>query len=66
MIDRKQYLKQLRIQYYYLKKFTINYSGGYFKNICLRFLKELEEEIQVQENTMRYYKEKYKQERFDI
>lgn len=66
MIDRRQYLRQLKIQHYYLKKFAINYSGGYFKNNCLRFLKELEEEIQVQENTMKNYKEKYQQTRLDI
>lgn len=66
IFDRRQYLKQLNIQYYYLKKFTINYSGAYFKNKCLRFLKELEEEIEVQKNTMKNYKEKYQQTRLDI
>ncbi len=52
-ISKKEYLKQLKIQRYYLFKFSLNYASGWLKVDIERFINSIDSEISLIESIMK-------------
>lgn len=52
-ISKKEYLKQLKIQRYYLSKLSLNYASGWLKVDIERFINSIDSEISLIESIIK-------------
>ena len=64
--NKKEYLKQLHLQHYYLTKFCINYASGWLKKDIIQCIKAIDDEIVLYKNSFENEKRKYVQQKFDL
>lgn len=66
IVSKKEYLKQLHMQVFYLTKFCINYSSSWLKPDVINCINALNSEIELYKNEIENQKKKYEQLKMEV